>query len=167
MTSNPAVTERNIQKPNAYLLYSRPEQNSLVTYHTVQSLQVRMCLACRHFHFNSVDWLSDNLHVVSSWYLRTMGKEFIFRFSRRSWGRNAWRTPKNFCVGGYPEDGFLGGEMRYRISRSIAKSEVRISKSKSGFPNRTQPWSKKIIGCAWSFILLEVIKKVYWSWNIS
>ena len=40
MTSNPAVTERNIQKPNAYLLYSRPEQNSLVTYHTVQSLFV-------------------------------------------------------------------------------------------------------------------------------
>ena len=120
---------------------------------------VRMCLACQHFDFNSADWIFDNLHVISSWYLRTMGKEFIFRFSRRSWGRNAWRTPKNFCVGGYPEDGFLGGEMRYRISRSIAKSEVRISKSKSGFPNRTQPWSKKIIGCAWSFILVEVIKK--------
>ena len=65
-TSNPAFAERNLQKPNAYLLDSRPEQNSLVTYHTVQSLQVRMCLACRHFHFNSVDWLSDNLHVVSS-----------------------------------------------------------------------------------------------------
>ena len=27
MTSNPAFTERNIQKPNAYLLDSRPEQN--------------------------------------------------------------------------------------------------------------------------------------------
>ena len=44
---------------------------------------VRMCLACQHFDFNSADWISDNLHVISSWYLRTMGKEFIFRFSRR------------------------------------------------------------------------------------
>ena len=30
MTSNPAFTEKNIQKPNAYLLDSRPEQKSLV-----------------------------------------------------------------------------------------------------------------------------------------
>ena len=34
MTSNPAFTERNIQKPNAYLLDSRPEQKFVVTYHT-------------------------------------------------------------------------------------------------------------------------------------
>ena len=40
MTSNPAFTERNIQKPNAYLLDSRPEQKSLVTYHTLQSVYV-------------------------------------------------------------------------------------------------------------------------------
>ena len=32
-----------------------------------------------------------------------------------------------------------GREMRFRISCSIAKSESRISKSKSGFPNLTQP----------------------------
>ena len=32
MTSNPAFTERNIQKPNATLLDSRPEQKSLVTF---------------------------------------------------------------------------------------------------------------------------------------
>ena len=56
---------------------------------------VRMCLACQHFDFNSADWISDNLHVISSRYLRTMGEEFIFQFSRRSWGRNACRTPKN------------------------------------------------------------------------
>ena len=62
---------------------------------------VRMCLACQHFDFSSADWISDNLHVISSWYLRTMGKEFIFQLSRRSWGGNAWRTPKNVCVGGY------------------------------------------------------------------
>ena len=40
MTSNPAFSERNIQKPNAYLLDSRPEQKSLVTYHTLPSLYV-------------------------------------------------------------------------------------------------------------------------------
>ena len=41
MTSNPAFTERNIQKANAYLLlYSRQEQKSLVMYHTLQSLCV-------------------------------------------------------------------------------------------------------------------------------
>ena len=62
---------------------------------------VRMCLACQHFDFNSADWISDNLNVISSRYFRTMGKEFIFQFNRRSWGRNAWRTPKNVCVGGY------------------------------------------------------------------
>ena len=40
MTSNPAFTGRNIQKANAYLLYSGQEQKSLVTYHTLQSLCV-------------------------------------------------------------------------------------------------------------------------------
>ena len=44
MTSNPAFTERNIQKANAYLLYSRQEQKSLVTYHTLQSLYVCVSL---------------------------------------------------------------------------------------------------------------------------
>ena len=58
--------------------------------HVSQSTElVRMCLACQHFDFNSADWISDNLHVISSRYLRTMGKEFIFQFSRRLWGRNA------------------------------------------------------------------------------
>ena len=40
MTSNPAFTERNLQKSNAYLLESRSEQKSLVTYHTLPSLYV-------------------------------------------------------------------------------------------------------------------------------
>ena len=40
MTYNPAFTERNIQEANAYLLDSRPEQKSLVTYHTLPSLCV-------------------------------------------------------------------------------------------------------------------------------
>ena len=34
-TSNPALTERNIQKANAYLLDSRPEQKTVVTYSTI------------------------------------------------------------------------------------------------------------------------------------
>ena len=96
MTSNPVITERNIQKANAYLLCSRQEQKSLVTHHTLQSSVVRMCLACQHFDFNSADWISDNQHVISGRYLRTMGKEFIVQFSRSSWGRN-----KKVCVGGY------------------------------------------------------------------
>ena len=44
MTSNPAFTERNMQKANAYLLHSRQEQKSLVTYHTLQSLYVCVSL---------------------------------------------------------------------------------------------------------------------------
>ena len=42
MTSNPAFTERIIQKANAmlYLLDCCPEQKSLVTYHTLPSLYV-------------------------------------------------------------------------------------------------------------------------------
>ena len=40
MTPNPAFTERNVQKANAYLLCSRQEQKSLVTYHALQSLYV-------------------------------------------------------------------------------------------------------------------------------
>ena len=38
--SNPTFTERNIQRANAYLLDSRPQQKSLVTYHTLSSLYV-------------------------------------------------------------------------------------------------------------------------------
>lgn len=44
-TSNPAFTERNTQKANAYLLDSRPEQKSF-TYHTSTEL-VCKCLACQ------------------------------------------------------------------------------------------------------------------------
>ena len=40
-----------------------------------------------------------------------------------------------FLIEIHPGDGFLEGEIRFRISRSIAKSEIRSSKSKSGFPN--------------------------------
>ena len=62
-TSNPAFTERNIQKPHAYLLNSRPEQNLCHVSHS--TVLVRMCLACQHVDFNSADWISDNLHVIT------------------------------------------------------------------------------------------------------
>ena len=48
VTSNPVLTERNILKAKAYLLDSRPEQKSLVTYHTLPSLYV--CV----WHFNTL-----------------------------------------------------------------------------------------------------------------
>ena len=44
MTSNQAFTERNIQKAKAYLLDSRPEQKALVTYHTLPSLYMYVCV---------------------------------------------------------------------------------------------------------------------------
>ena len=39
-----------------------------------------MCLACKHFDFNSADWISDNLHMISSRYyiLRTMERNLSF-----------------------------------------------------------------------------------------
>ena len=49
------------------------------------------------------------------------------------------KSDLGFLIEIHTEDGFLESEIRFRISRSIAKSENRISKSKSGFPNRTQP----------------------------
>ena len=78
MTSNPAFTERNIQKANAYLLLSLQEQKSLATYHTLPSLYVRVWLVNTLTSTAPIGSL-DNLHVISSRYLRTVAK----------WGRNA------------------------------------------------------------------------------
>ena len=96
MTSNPAFTERNIQKAN----YSRQEQKSLVTYHTLQSLHV--CV----WRVNTLTSTAPiGSPIICMWspadVCEQWEKKFIFKFSRRSWGRNAWRTPKNVCVGGY------------------------------------------------------------------
>ena len=58
MTSNPAFTERNIQKSNSVI-----SPMSKMFGHVSHSAKlVRMCLACQHFDFNSADWISDNLH---------------------------------------------------------------------------------------------------------
>ena len=82
MTSNPALTEKKYTKSQR--LSPRFSSEAKMFGHVSYSTElVRMCLACQHFDFNSADWISDNLHVISSWYLRTMGKEFILRFSRR------------------------------------------------------------------------------------
>ena len=62
MTSNPAFTERNIQKANAYLLLF--SSGAKIFGHVSHSTElVRMCLACQHFDFNSADLISDNLHA--------------------------------------------------------------------------------------------------------
>ena len=90
-----------------------------------------MCLACQHFDFNSADWISDNLHVISSRYLQTMGKEFIFQFSRHSWGRNAWR------VGGYSDTCTLEKPKKLK---SLLKGYLGARKSL----NKTLKKSKKI-----------------------
>ena len=42
---------------------------------------------------------------------------------------NPWNPDLDFLIEIHPEDGFVGGEIRFRISRSIAKSEIRISQS--------------------------------------
>ena len=60
----------------------------------------------------------------------------------------------DFLIEIHPEDGFLGGEIRFRISRSIGKSGFRFWKSKSGFPNQTHPKRSidKIQWFVWNFI---------------
>ena len=60
-------------------------------------------------------------------------------FAIERWKGNPWNPDLDFLIEIHPEDGFLRGEICFRISRSVAKSEIQISKSKSVFPNRTQP----------------------------
>ena len=45
----------------------------------------------------------------------------------------------------HPEERFLGGKICFWILRLIADSKIQISKSKSGFPNRTQLKSRKAV----------------------
>ena len=104
MTSSPAFTERNIQKANAYLLYSRQEQKSLVKYHTLQSLYVCVWLVntltstapigspiicmwspadiCEQWERNSADvrgaGTRDEPLRKSSWEAREIAKQSVF-----------------------------------------------------------------------------------------
>ena len=62
---------------------------------------------------------------------------------------NPWNPDLDFLIEIHPEDGFLRGEICFWISRLIAKSKIRVSKSKSRFPNRMQPY--------YLFILLLIL----------
>ena len=88
-----------------------------------------------------------------------------------------------FLIEIHPEDGFLGGQIRFRISRSIGKSGFRFWKSKSGFPNRTHPLFLKSAcvskgWCKFKFKLeileefcmnppgsVEDLKKLHFTWD--
>ena len=53
----------------------------------------------------------------SSWHLWTMGNEFIFRFSRRSWGRDAWQTPHFYLfISSIPKYNNYNNYNNYHIS---------------------------------------------------
>ena len=52
-----------------------------------------MYLAGQHFDFNSGHWLSNNLHVSSSWYLWTMGEEFNHLFQQTLVGKERVMYP--------------------------------------------------------------------------
>ena len=55
MTSNPAFTERNIQKSNP-LISPIFSSGAKIFGHVSHSAElVRMCLACQHFDFNRLD----------------------------------------------------------------------------------------------------------------
>ena len=104
---NNFMSKWHLIQPLQREIYKKP---TLISYILVRSKnlwsRITLYRACTYVFGLSTLWLQqhrlnlDNLHVISSWYLRTMGKEFIFRFSRRSWGTNAWRTPKNVCLVG-------------------------------------------------------------------
>ena len=65
MTSNQAFTEEKYTKSQG--LSPRFSSGAKIFGHVSHSTElVRMCLACQHFDFNSADWISDNLHVISS-----------------------------------------------------------------------------------------------------
>ena len=62
--SNPAFPE--IQQPIDRLSL-RFSSGAKIFGHVSHSTElVRVCLACQHFDFNSADWISDNLLLISS-----------------------------------------------------------------------------------------------------
>ena len=86
--SNSALTERNIQK-TTLIFHAVVRSNTLWSIIALYRV-CTSCLACQHFEFNSADWF------FSQW-----ERNLTARCSRHSWGRNAWRTPTNVCVGRY------------------------------------------------------------------
>ena len=89
--------QREIQKANAYLLYSRQEQKSLVTYHALQSLYV-----CVWF----VNTLTSTAPIRSSIICMRSPADICEQWERNlSFGSAGVRgvrvtNPKNVCVGG-------------------------------------------------------------------
>ena len=78
MTPNPAFTERNNYSKSQRLspIFS---SGAKIFGHISHSTElVHMCLACQCFDFNGADWISHNLHVISSRYLRTMERNLSF-----------------------------------------------------------------------------------------
>ena len=66
--------------------------------------------------------------------------QILFRISQsNSKEGNPWNPDLDLLIEIHPEDGFLESEIHFRILRSISKSEILFTKSKSGFPNRLQP----------------------------
>ena len=101
MPSNPAFTERDIQKANPFsyiLVLSKTLWSSVTLYRACRSVKV---VVCQHFDFKSAHWHSDNLLVSPADICEQWKGNLTARFSRRSWGRNAWRTPGNVCEGGH------------------------------------------------------------------
>ena len=58
-------SQREIYKKPTLISYILVRSKNLWSRITLYRL-VRMCLACQHFDFNIADWISDNLHVISS-----------------------------------------------------------------------------------------------------
>ena len=69
--------------------------------------------------------------------------QILFRISQLNDKKGNPKNPDlDFLIAIHPEDEFLGGEIRFQISRSIGKSGFRFWKSKFRFPNRTHPRSE-------------------------
>ena len=83
------------------------------------------------------------MHIISKKKTAVHENSFanpVFRISQSNDKKGNPKNPElDFLIEIHPEDGFLGGEIRFRISRSIGKSRFRFWKSKSGFLNRTHP----------------------------
>ena len=71
--------------------------------------------------------------------IRTHNQHKIVRYSREQFSKSLFRISQSndkkrnkknpdldFLIEIHPEDGFLGGEIRFRISRSIGKSGFRF-----------------------------------------